>query len=50
MPSKYKYDDGRPSSMSTYTEEWFIDWINGFNELAKKIKCTTWEYFAKKME
>ena len=36
MPSQYKYDDGRPLNMSTSTEEWFIDWIDGFNELAKK--------------
>ncbi|SFM94674.1 hypothetical protein SAMN05421832_109172 [Psychrobacillus psychrodurans] len=38
MPSKYKYDDARPSSMSAYTEEWFVDWINGFNESARKDK------------
>ncbi|SDM89390.1 Protein N-acetyltransferase, RimJ/RimL family [Psychrobacillus sp. OK028] len=35
MPSQYKYDDGRPRDMSTSTEEWFVDWIEGFNELAK---------------
>ncbi|MCK1998708.1 GNAT family N-acetyltransferase [Psychrobacillus psychrodurans] len=47
MPSKYKYDDGRPSSVSTYTEEWFIDWINGFNELAKKDKMYNLGIFRK---
>ncbi|WP_411747764.1 GNAT family N-acetyltransferase [Psychrobacillus psychrotolerans] len=36
MPSQYTYDDGRPLNMLTSTEEWFVEWIEGFNELAKK--------------
>jgi len=33
-PSQYKYDEGRPSDMPSSTKEWFLKWINGFNELA----------------
>ena len=36
LPSQYKYDEGRPLDMPTSTEEWFTEWIKGFNELAKK--------------
>lgn len=36
LPSQYKYDDGRPSNMSASTEEWFTEWIEGFNNLSKK--------------
>lgn len=36
MPSQYKYDDGRPLNMPSSTREWFVEWIEGFNELAKK--------------
>ena len=35
LPSQYKYDDGRPLDMPSSTEEWFIEWINGFNKLAR---------------
>lgn len=34
--SQYKYDDGRPENLSDSTEEWFYNWVEGFNESAKK--------------
>lgn len=36
LPSQYKYDDGKPLNMSTFTEDWYIDWINGFDQSAMK--------------
>ncbi|MGE7623418.1 GNAT family N-acetyltransferase [Viridibacillus sp. NPDC096237] len=36
LPSQYKYDDGRPLNMSSSTEDWFIEWIKGFDQSAKK--------------
>ncbi|MGD8189585.1 GNAT family N-acetyltransferase [Brevibacillus ginsengisoli] len=38
LPSQHKYDDGRPSNMFTYTEEWFTNRINGYNQSAKEDK------------
>jgi RimJ/RimL family protein N-acetyltransferase len=35
LPSQSKYDDGRPSDMPLSTEEWFIEWIKGFDEMAR---------------
>ena len=35
LPSQYKYDDGY-SNKSSYTKEWFVDWINGFQQAAEK--------------
>lgn len=35
LPSQYKYDDGRPSNLSTCTEKWFADWVEGFNKSAE---------------
>ena len=36
LPSQYKYDDGYSSNSSTYTKEWFVDWIQGFSAAAEK--------------
>jgi [ribosomal protein S5]-alanine N-acetyltransferase len=36
LPSQYKYDDGFSKDSSTYTKEWFINWIQGFNAAAEK--------------
>lgn len=35
LPSQNKYDDGF-SEMSNFTEEWFIKWIEGFEQAAEK--------------
>jgi RimJ/RimL family protein N-acetyltransferase len=35
LPSQYPYDDGRPSNMSSSTEDWFSNWITGFDHSAK---------------
>lgn len=35
LPSQYKYDDGFSEDSSTYTKEWFADWIQGFNAAAE---------------
>ena len=51
LPSQYKYDDGRPLDMPSSTEEWFIEWINGFNELARNDDIyISLEYSGKRME
>ncbi|GIN85823.1 N-acetyltransferase [Heyndrickxia sporothermodurans] len=36
LPSQYKYDDGHPPNMQASSEEWFTEWIDGFNESAIK--------------
>lgn len=35
LPSQYNYDDGH-KDMSSYTEEWYINWINSFEQAAEK--------------
>ncbi|RPF53312.1 GNAT family N-acetyltransferase [Aquisalibacillus elongatus] len=35
-PSQYKYDVGKPKDLSRNTEDWFKQWINGFNEQAER--------------
>lgn len=49
-PSQYKYDDGRPVNMSLSTEEWFINWINGFNELSENDDMYNFGIFRKEDE
>lgn len=49
-PPQYKYDDGRPVNMSLSTEEWFINWINGFNELAENDDMYNFGIFRKEDE
>lgn len=47
LPSQYKYDDGRPSNLSKNTEEWFINWIEGFHQSAKEDKMYNLGIFRK---
>lgn len=36
LPSRYRYDDGRPSNLDAYTEEWFTQWASNFDQSAKE--------------
>lgn len=47
LPSQYKYDDGRPSSMSLKNKEWFANWIQGFDQAAKDDKMYNLGIFRK---
>ncbi|WP_342601145.1 GNAT family protein [Psychrobacillus sp. FSL H8-0483] len=35
LPSQYSYDDGH-SDMATSTKEWFINWIDGFQQATER--------------
>ncbi|WP_223701809.1 GNAT family N-acetyltransferase [Sutcliffiella deserti] len=48
LPSQYKYDDGRPSNLASSTEEWFINWIQGFEKSAEKDEMYNLGIFRKR--
>lgn len=47
LPSQYRHDDGRPSNLQAYTEDWFIEWISNFDESAKEDKMYNLGVFRK---
>ncbi len=49
LPSQYKYDDGLSDNSFTFTKEWFIDWIQGFNAATEKVEMYVLGVFEKKM-
>ncbi|UYZ23803.1 GNAT family N-acetyltransferase [Mesobacillus jeotgali] len=38
LPSQYRHDDGRPSNLDVYTEDWFAEWVSNFDQSAKEDK------------
>lgn len=48
LPSTYTYDDGFQENANTYTKEWFVDWIQGFDEAARKDEMYILGVFRKK--
>lgn len=49
LPSQYRYDDGRPSNLDAFTEEWFTQWVSNFDQSAKEDKMYNLGVLEKKM-
>ncbi|MCR8644411.1 GNAT family N-acetyltransferase [Paenibacillus sp. N1-5-1-14] len=47
LPSQYAYDDGRSSNMEALTEEWFSNWVQGFENSANRDEMVNLGIFRK---